>query len=495
MVCKTSGVLLAVLYVSGVVGQNGWDVTYTPERICALKGSTVDIYCTYSYPHDNTVQKTSWFTYWPLFSEPEDLSLKPRYRGRVQYLGNKHHDCSLSIADLRESDSATYRFKFLTNTMKREYTGQPGVMLTVTDLQVGVDPDTVTEGWRVTLTCRTTCTLTGRPAFIWYRNNQRLYFSRQQYQITASSGDAGNYSCAVRGYENLPSTALTLNVQYPPKRTSVSVSPSGEIEEGSSVTLTCSSDANPPVQSYTWFEKTGAVNSERGTGESYTITNIRSEDSGQYYCEAQNQHGALNSTAVTIDVQYPPKRTSVSVSPSGGIEEGSSVTLNCSSDANPPVQSYTWFKKNESGVWQTGSGQNLSFFNFTVWKSGLYYCKAENKHGAQNATAQTIKQGVGAMVVLCAAGWTTACLALVLIAAIVCVYKRKKRGTPGETARGPHTQMSLKSACSDPQDDTYTGLDLVAVSPDYDTLNVRAQETASDSNSALQRAAQASDSD
>ncbi|KAI1893213.1 hypothetical protein AGOR_G00121380 [Albula goreensis] len=82
---------------------------------------------------------------------------------------------------------------------------------------------------------------------------------------------------------------------------SVWVSPSGEPVEGSSVTLTCSSEANPPADSYTWF-KTGAVASETGRGQSYTITNIRPEDSGLYHCRAENNYGALNSTAVTLTV-------------------------------------------------------------------------------------------------------------------------------------------------------------------------------------------------
>ncbi|KAG9335397.1 hypothetical protein JZ751_004718, partial [Albula glossodonta] len=169
--------------------------------------------CTYSYPSDNIVQKTVWFNYWPTPSEPEDLSENPQYRGRVQYLGNKDHDCSFRITGLTENDSATYRFRFLTNTGGGKYTGQPGVTLTVTGLQVTVDPDTVTEGQSVTLTCRTTCALTGSPAFIWYKNNQSLSFTSQEHQITASSGDAGSYSCAVRGYENLPSPAVTLIVE------------------------------------------------------------------------------------------------------------------------------------------------------------------------------------------------------------------------------------------------------------------------------------------
>ena len=59
--------------------------------------------------------------------------------------------------------------------------------------------------------------------------------------------------------------------------------------EGGSVTLTCSSDADPPVLTYRWFNQGSDV--ELGTGQNYTITNISSQHSGPYYCTAQNQLG------------------------------------------------------------------------------------------------------------------------------------------------------------------------------------------------------------
>ncbi|XP_035282844.1 B-cell receptor CD22-like isoform X4 [Anguilla anguilla] len=161
----------------------------------------------------------------------------------------------------------------------------------------------VTEGQSVILTCSTTCTLTGSAAFIWYRDGSPLFFASQAHQFTASSEDAGRYSCAVKGYE-LHSPAVALNVRYPPKSVSVSVSPSGEIVEGSSVTLTCISDANPPVQRYTWYKNNRAVSSETGGPvDSYTIKNITLQDAGEYYCEAGNGIGTNRSPPKRLDVQ------------------------------------------------------------------------------------------------------------------------------------------------------------------------------------------------
>ncbi|KAJ8001574.1 hypothetical protein DPEC_G00170890 [Dallia pectoralis] len=117
------------------------------------------------------------------------------------------------------------------------------------------------------------------------------------------------------------------------------------VTEGQNVTLTCITSCTLTGNStYIWYKTN--VTSPKASGQSYSITNIRSEDSVEYYCVAGNTFGQLNSSTVFINVQYGPRNTSVSVSPSGEIVEGSSVTLTCSSDANPPVYNYTWYKKN-----------------------------------------------------------------------------------------------------------------------------------------------------
>ncbi|KAK0146425.1 B-cell receptor CD22 [Merluccius polli] len=167
-----------------------------------------------------------------------------------------------------------------------------------------------------------------------------------------------------------------------PKTTSATVSPSGEIEEGRSVTLSCSSDANPAAN-YTWFK----VNTDQSSrdmiqGQQLVFGAILSSDSGQYLCKAKNELGTT-SDSISINVKYGPKNTSVISSPSGEIEEGRSVTLSCSSDANPAAN-YTWFKEHEDLVGE--SGQNYTIIHITSQLGGNYYCQAHNAVGRHNST-------------------------------------------------------------------------------------------------------------
>ena len=79
-------------------------------------------------------------------------------------------------------------------------------------------------------------------------------------------------------------------------------SPSGEIEEGSSVTLSCSSDANPAAK-YTWFKvNTDYSSRDMNQGQQLVFDRINSSDSGKYLCEAKNELGT-KTASISINVK------------------------------------------------------------------------------------------------------------------------------------------------------------------------------------------------
>ncbi|XP_036412891.1 B-cell receptor CD22-like [Colossoma macropomum] len=295
--------LIFLLMIVGAFGTE-WSVKYNQQEICALKGSTVFINGTYTHPEHLTVRAAFWYIDPVKGVKLTDLSKDPDYSGRVEYFTDEQKHFSLKLSDVMKKDEHQYCFRIIAKVDKQKWTGKPGVRLRVTELHVET-PEEVTEGETADLTCKTTCSLTD-PTFIWYKNGRPLTTktikNNQLHLQTVSSEDAGSYSCAVRGYQHLSSTAHNLRVRYPPKNISVSISPSGGIVEGSSLTLTCSSDANPPVKNYTWFKEGGT--SPVGSGQNCSIINITADHTGLYHCEAQNEHGAQNGTVmVTVKSQ------------------------------------------------------------------------------------------------------------------------------------------------------------------------------------------------
>uniref|UniRef100_A0A3B4DQR9 Ig-like domain-containing protein n=1 Tax=Pygocentrus nattereri TaxID=42514 RepID=A0A3B4DQR9_PYGNA len=296
--------LLCLLMIVGTFGTE-WSVKYNQQEICALKGSTVFMNGTFTHPEGLTVTEKFWVIDPALNPSWPDMSQNPDYSGRVEYLGDEQKLVSLKLRDVMKKDEHEYCVRIKTDQEMQKYLQRPGVRLTVTELHVEA-PEEVTEGQTADLTCKTTCSLTD--PFIWYKNGHPLTTktikNNQLHLQTVSSEDAGSYSCAVGGSQHLHSTAHSLRVRYPPKNVSVSISPSGEIVEGSSVTLTCSSDGNPPVKNYTWFKEGGT--SPVGSGQNYIIINITADHTGLYYCEAQNDHGALRSAGVPVSFKgYP----------------------------------------------------------------------------------------------------------------------------------------------------------------------------------------------
>uniref|UniRef100_A0A4W5PPW7 Ig-like domain-containing protein n=1 Tax=Hucho hucho TaxID=62062 RepID=A0A4W5PPW7_9TELE len=198
-----------------VHNSNCWSVTYTKRRICVLKGSTVDISCSYTHPTSYIEQGSFWFTQ----KHPVDISSYSEYAGRVKYNRNTENHHTMIITDLTEKDSAEYKFR-LPTTDEGRFSGLPGVILTVTDILLEMDPMSVSEGERVTLRCRTKCTVGLNPTYIWYKNGQRLNNPITSYNSLildpVGSEDAGNYSCAVGCFEriNSPEETLTVRCEY-----------------------------------------------------------------------------------------------------------------------------------------------------------------------------------------------------------------------------------------------------------------------------------------
>ena len=139
------------LFFTALQGNDDWTVTCPSSNVCSLRGSTVDISCTLKSPEkqhelSTTVLETLWFTKEDRNHKPVDLLSDADYTGRVESscgeiscIGSScNRKCTLSIRDLRQSDSAVYNFRFKTNQPGGEHTADPGVALTVTgtlDLQ------------------------------------------------------------------------------------------------------------------------------------------------------------------------------------------------------------------------------------------------------------------------------------------------------------------------------------------------------------------------
>ncbi|XP_078028066.1 B-cell receptor CD22-like [Epinephelus lanceolatus] len=292
---KMIAVLVLLILMSGTTGV-GWSVPFENPNTCALKGSSVKLGCSYTYPDSETVKSIAWFKgaskngSWKRVA----LSELPSYQNRSEYIGDLQHNCSLAIHDLQINDTGHYYFKFDTELFGRR--SKTSVHLTVTELSARVHPDPVRAGDKVTLECRTSCQLSN---IVWFKDGSPV----TKPEFEAKAEDAGNYVCAFEGQESVMSDPVSLDVQYPPMNVSVEMSYPANLTVGTSVDLTCRSAANPAADSYTWYR--GTASSFRsmlyvGSGQVLSLPSVEVSYTGLYLCQARNTVGGNNSTEVLL---------------------------------------------------------------------------------------------------------------------------------------------------------------------------------------------------
>ncbi|XP_029594754.1 uncharacterized protein LOC115177899 [Salmo trutta] len=388
MALRTTGSVLVVFLwsVAVVLGQNGWSVTYTTQSMCTLEGSTVELTCSYIYPR-GTVTSTFWFTKMETGVEPEDIGQDPEYAGRLEYHGDKKNGHNLRITDLREKDSATYKFRFITDQPGGRYYGDPGVTLSVTALQVKVTP--TRSATSKTLTCSTTCTLTGNPTYIWYKNGQSLYWPTFQ-QYTFRTSETESYSCAVKGHEDLHSPAVCVQgqscnrVTYTKRRICVL--------KGSTVDISCTYVGYYSTTSTFWFrsDKSTPEGLTRDPGYAgrvkYTgtykgpftlrITDLREEDSAEYRFTFKTYnfewgHSFPGTTLTVTGLQ-------VKVTPAAEGQKTLTCITTCTLTDNP---TYIWYKNGQ--LLDEPTSQQYSSNMLVVWDSSvnIYSCAVEGQEG------------------------------------------------------------------------------------------------------------------
>ncbi|XP_016060059.1 PREDICTED: vascular cell adhesion protein 1 [Miniopterus natalensis] len=174
-----------------------------------------------------------------------------------------------------------------------------------------------------------------------------------------------------------------LYVNTAPMNITILVSPSSILEEGRSVTMTCSSDSLPAPK-FRWSRQLGNGQlqffSENTT---ITLTSTRREDSGIYVCEGSSQT-AISKTEVELIIQVAPKDIQLTASPSESVKEGDTVTISCTCENVPQ----TWIilkKKAETGdtVLKSIEGE-YTIQRAQLEDAGVYECESKHELGLQS---------------------------------------------------------------------------------------------------------------
>ncbi|XP_044192574.1 sialoadhesin isoform X1 [Thunnus albacares] len=327
------GLAVVTLFITlmQVVLCKNWNLML-PQRIMAISGSCVTIPCHFEVPDDyeSDIHNCSRGGVWKkgVATNPPVFSASNVHGNIIQgqTLGDEtKKNCTTVFYSIPKNYSDIYFFR-LECPNKAKFTFSNGVYIII---QPGPSPPKMTsmiqmlEGIQMMrLQCSVPVPCPALPpSLTWLprddsRQQQTQILQNQDGQMTMvstltfiASADLHNQSiiCSVsyplaKGGSTEPSaTTQRLNIQYAPRFTEATLSVSGPVSEGHTVTFTCFSDANPPARNYTWYRDDSGMLTmmgDRGT----LVLQVTKRDSGLYMCEAENQRGSQRSRLVSLEV-------------------------------------------------------------------------------------------------------------------------------------------------------------------------------------------------
>uniref|UniRef100_A0A3B4C4J5 Ig-like domain-containing protein n=1 Tax=Pygocentrus nattereri TaxID=42514 RepID=A0A3B4C4J5_PYGNA len=214
---------------------------------------------------------------------PENNKIKGKIREDLRM-----KNCTTIFNSVNEADSGRYYFKIEAGELRYTYR--------TASVSINVRGDLFCSAVSPCPTEPPTLTWSPLPTNSSQEQNQNIRFISSQLSfITTYLHHKLGFICTATCWRTMAPkkpSALLFYMFYAPRNMSVSVSPSGPVMWGRSMTLNCNSDGNPAVN-YTWYKENGE---QMETGPSLTITETNDTYSGLYYCRAQNQHGAQDSS-------------------------------------------------------------------------------------------------------------------------------------------------------------------------------------------------------
>ncbi|XP_077312363.1 uncharacterized protein LOC143933370 [Lithobates pipiens] len=289
-----------------------WKFTF-PSIIGALKGSCVDIPCTFTHPKDAKDFNFFWYlkrNQAKIFNNKTPSDVAEKYKGRTFLTGNTENNCSIKIINVEKTESyyPGINIDINSNTLKNEdvfvyvaVADRPPEPL-ISGTENMEDKKTVNISCAVNHTCPShpptlTWNITGHPIS---ENHEALPIrgkwrmeSRMTY--TASyTDDKTDLQCAATFPNNKTSVKIiTLNIKYRPRSVIISVDHNKSTQEGDDVMLLCSSKANPPVNNYTWYRIGPGGKFSHGHGDKIFVKNTTTD---KYICAATNDMGTEESS-------------------------------------------------------------------------------------------------------------------------------------------------------------------------------------------------------
>ncbi|XP_053463329.1 Fc receptor-like protein 5 isoform X2 [Nycticebus coucang] len=251
-----------------------------------------------------------------------------------------------------------------------------------------------------------TCSADGVPGatFSWYRRFKNLgkeriwMYSRAEFQILVKSSHAGEYFCEAKNKRTsiLRSNPVAIEVKVPVSHPVLTISSAGAgTFEGALVTLRCEAQRGSLPILYQFYREDARRGSRLilPTGRASFNLSLTIENSGNYYCTADNGLGPQRSELVKLPISVPVSRPILTFkTPRTQAVLGDMVKLCCEAQRGSSPILY-WFYHDDVTLGSTivpYRGEASINLYLTAEHSGNYFCEADNGLGAQRSDAVSL---------------------------------------------------------------------------------------------------------
>lgn len=300
----------------------------------------------------------------------------------------------------------------------------------------------------------------------------------RSYSFSVTAEHSGNYYCtADNGFGPQSSETINLSVIVPVSRPVLTLRlPRDQAVVGDVVELHCEAQRGSPPILYQFYHEDvtlGSSSSASGGGASFNLV-LKTEHSGNYFCEANNGQGVQRSYTVSLSVRVPVSRPILTLRTARAqVVVGDVLELHCEAQRGSTPILYWFYHNNitlETSTSHSGQGVSLNL-SLTADHSGTYSCEADNGLGPQHSEAVTLSvMGLtGSKNSLIATSVTGGLLSMMAIAAVAllfyCWLLRKAGGKPTfDSSRNP--------SAPDPQESTYHNVPgWIELQPVYSNVN------------------------
>ncbi|XP_072538306.1 uncharacterized protein [Salminus brasiliensis] len=380
---KVLGIFLSVSLLSCLT--HGW-VVQVPASVTAVEGSCVTLPC-----HTSSHTQVVWYMYRatssPVVYSRKTADIIDRFRGRTSAPGNPElGNCSLKISSVRQEDGGEDLYPWIHPDTKNKYHYVRINVVKPKATEISVEGSQV-QGQLFSARCtvRHSCP-SSPPAMEWIglppvsngvttTKEGELWTLVAQAKFRPNHEDHGkSLSCkSMFSGRALHSNAHQLNVLYAPTDVKIKWTEKNMVE-GQSVSLTCTSNSNPSPTDYKWL-----VNKRSSTNQSKSrldLQHVKRDTS--VACIVRNTVGRGQSEEIQLKVHYSPRNVKIEWTEKS-VVEGSTVSLTCTSNGNPPPTDYEWLVNEKSST--TTHKATGTFSLQDVRRDTAVSCIAHNSKG------------------------------------------------------------------------------------------------------------------